>query len=359
MSAVLETETPIVGEFAGATPHRRSLKAVLFQGSSWTMAEYGLSQVLRLLSNVALASLLNDPAIFGINLILMVFMQALDMFSDLGLGQSVVQSKRGDDPRFLNTAWTIQVMRGFAFSLAAVLLAWPASMAYQNYPALLYVLPVAGLAGIIGGFNSMNLFVLHRHVRLGRLAIINIGTQAIAIVATLIFAYYSKTVWALIAGALFSNLVKCVASHLLCPGPRSRFAWDSTATHELFHFGKWIFFSTLFGFLASRGDQLLMGWYMTADMFGTYAMAILLAQAVGFGMHQISQRVLFPLYARIATDDPQRLRAQTLRVRAVLMALSVPPVCVLVIWGQEIVGLIYPDTFRNAGWMLQILAAGG
>ncbi|HRI88693.1 MAG TPA: oligosaccharide flippase family protein [Candidatus Hydrogenedentes bacterium] len=356
MSVAFDTDTaPLVDE---ATPKRRSLKEMLLHGSSWTMLEYGLSQILRLGSNIALASLLGDPAIFGINLILMVFMQALDMFSDLGIGQSVIHSKRGDDPRFLDTAWTIQVIRGFAFTAAALMLAWPVSVVYQN-SILLYALPLAGLAGIISGFNSINLYVLNRHIRLGRIALINVGTQAIAIAATLAFAYYSKTVWALIAGALFSSLVKLVASHLLCPGPRSRFAWDKSATKELFHFGKWIFFSTLFGFLASRGDQLLLGWYMPAEMFGTYGFAVLLAQAVAQGMHQISQRVLFPIYARVATEDPDRLRIQTFRVRAVLMALSVPPVCILAIWGQEVVDLIYPEKFKNAGWMLQILAAGG
>ena len=42
----------------------------------------------------------------------MVFLQGLHMFADVGIGTSIVQSKRGDDRDFLNTAWTVQVLRG-------------------------------------------------------------------------------------------------------------------------------------------------------------------------------------------------------------------------------------------------------
>lgn len=330
---------------------------MMLHGSSWSIVEYGGSQALRFLSNVLLAGIINDPVIFGVNVIVAVFMQGISMFSDLGIGQSIIQSKRGSDPKFLDTAWTMQIIRGVCFSLVSALLAWPVSRIYDN-ETVLYALPLAGMAGLIEGFNSTKLYLLNRDVRLGRLAAINIGTQVIAIIGTLIFAYFSRTVYALIAGALLSSLVRMIASHQFCPGPANRIAWDRASKYELLHFGKWIFFSTLFGFLASRGDQLLMGWYMPIAMFGAYGIAVFLKDGLVQGMHHISQRVLFPLYARIAEETPAELRRQTYRVRAVLMALSVPPVCVLVVWGQDIVGLFYPDKFQETGWMLQILSAG-
>lgn len=359
MSGAVDIAPPEVEPAAKSLrePRKRSLKEMLLHGSSWTLMEYGGSQVLRLGSSIVLAHLLKDPAIFGVNLIVSVFMQGISMFSDLGIGQSVIQSKRGADPRFLNTAWTMQILRGVFFSLAALLLAWPVSRIYGN-ETVLYALPIAGLAGILEGFNSTKLFLLNREVRLARLAAINIGTQIIAIIGTVTFAYFSHTVYALIGGALLSSLVKMVASHVFCPGPADRLAWDKSSTHELFHFGKWIFFSTLFGFLASRGDQLLMGWYMSIALFGAFGWAVFLKEGVVQGMHQISQRVLFPLYARIAQENPEQLRRQTFRVRAVLILLSVPPVCILVVWGKEIIMLLFPEKFHEAGWMLQVLSAG-
>ena len=45
------------------------------------------------------------------------------MFSDLGLRQSIVQSRRGAEPAFLNTAWALQILRGLALWLIALAIA--------------------------------------------------------------------------------------------------------------------------------------------------------------------------------------------------------------------------------------------
>jgi hypothetical protein len=45
------------------------------------------------------------------------------MFSDFGLNASVIRSARGDDPVFLQTAWTVQILRGVMLWLISVMLA--------------------------------------------------------------------------------------------------------------------------------------------------------------------------------------------------------------------------------------------
>jgi hypothetical protein len=52
------------------------------------------------------------PEAFGLMALVQVFMGGLQMFSDLGVNMSIIQSKRGEDPDFLNTAWTFQILRG-------------------------------------------------------------------------------------------------------------------------------------------------------------------------------------------------------------------------------------------------------
>ena len=46
--------------------------------------------------------------------IVVVFLQLLECFSDVGIGPSIIQSPRGEEPTFRNTAWTIQIIRGGA-----------------------------------------------------------------------------------------------------------------------------------------------------------------------------------------------------------------------------------------------------
>ncbi len=97
------------GDAAGRP--RASLRGLALRGSIWTLGGYGASQVLRLAGNLVLARLL-FPEAFGLSALVGVFMVGLAMFSDVGIGPSVIRSHRGDDADFLNTAWTIQVIRG-------------------------------------------------------------------------------------------------------------------------------------------------------------------------------------------------------------------------------------------------------
>ena len=60
------------------------------------------------------------------------FLIGLAMFSDLGLAPSIVQSSRGDDPRFLDTAWVLQIARGLVLWILACLLAWPVAAFYDQ-----------------------------------------------------------------------------------------------------------------------------------------------------------------------------------------------------------------------------------
>lgn len=82
-----------------------SLKKLAIRGMVWTVAGYGASQILRLGSNLILTRLL-FPELFGLMTLVNIFITGLHLFSDIGVGPSIIQNKRGDDPVFLNTAWT-------------------------------------------------------------------------------------------------------------------------------------------------------------------------------------------------------------------------------------------------------------
>ena len=151
-----------------------SVKQLAVRGAVWTIASYGLSQVLRLGSNLILTRLL-VPEMFGLMSLVYVFITALHLFSDLGIGTSLIQNKRGEEPDFLNTAWTLQVCRGVILWFCTLFLAWPIAHLYQQ-PQFLWLLPVVGLGTVISGFNSTSVFTLNRNMAFGQLAILSCRT---------------------------------------------------------------------------------------------------------------------------------------------------------------------------------------
>src|SRR6476646_1258750 len=120
----LESPAPVLTalDYEQDQPEVSSLRRRTFHGSVWTTSEYAIGVVLRLGGNLVLTRLL-VPDMFGIMALVNTFLMGLQMFSDVGIGPSIIQNRRGDDPAFLNTAWTIQVMRGATLWIFSCLIA--------------------------------------------------------------------------------------------------------------------------------------------------------------------------------------------------------------------------------------------
>src|SRR5262249_58146491 len=126
---------------------------LLLRGSAWTIGAFGLSQGLRLVTNVVLARLL-APELFGIMVIVNSARIGLELISDVGIGQNIVHNPDAENPDFYNTAWTLQLIRAaglwMIFAAASIPLAH-----FYNTPILASVLPVAGLFFILSALQSM------------------------------------------------------------------------------------------------------------------------------------------------------------------------------------------------------------
>ncbi len=334
-----------------------SLKALSVRSTLWTMTGHGSNEFLRLLSNLVLTRIL-IPEDFGLMLLVNVFLMGLQLFSDVGIGPSIIQNKRGEEKSFLNTAWTIQVGRGFFLWFIAILAAQPFANFYEQ-PQLAQILPIAGVAAVIGGFNCTSLFSLNRKLHLGKVTLLAIAQQIVGITVMIVWATIHPTVWALVAGNLTNVLVRAVASHFLIKGHRNRFHWDREASRSLFRFGKWIFLSTAFGFFATRGDHLILGKLISVEELGYFSIATALAAGVITLLTTIGRRVLFPVYARLAERSSEELTKNLVRIRLNLLCMALPPLCLLSIFGDHIVNFLWDPRYEPAGPMLQILSAGG
>ena len=185
------------------------------RGSAWSIASYGGSQLLRLGSNLILWRLVTAEA-FGLMALVNTLMTGLTMFSEIGIGPSIVQNERGDDRDYLNTAWTLQAMRGCALFLAACVAAYPAAHFYKQ-PELALLVPFVALSALINGFNSTKLFTASRQLELGPLTIIELSSQLAGIVVMLVLAWMTHSVWALACAALGTSIAQAGARlHACC-----------------------------------------------------------------------------------------------------------------------------------------------
>src|ERR1700722_277242 len=92
-----------------------SLKGLAIRGAIWTLLGFGTRQVLRLGFNLIVTRLLY-PELFGLLSLVYTVVTGLTLFCDLGIAPAVVRDPRGDEAAFLNTAWTMQIVRGIGIA---------------------------------------------------------------------------------------------------------------------------------------------------------------------------------------------------------------------------------------------------
>ncbi len=330
----------------------------------WTLAGYAVSYPIRLGSNLITTRLL-APEMFGVIAIAWLVMTALALFSDVGVGQNIVQSRRGSEPDFLNTAWTIQIVRGVLVSLlglcisgglfAASFFRWmPAASVYAD-PHLPPVLAIVSLSAAIGGFQSTKAAEARRLLSLGRLTQIGIIGQIVTVVCTIGWALVQRSIWALVVGNLCSAAITVILSHVWLPGVANRWKWDRSAVHEIIHFGKWIFLSSILGFFANNADRVILGAFVASTVLGIYSIASNMAGAIG-QLLNIIPGISFPAFSEVARDRSSELKRYLYRFHVLTASVAYLSAGLLIVSGDSIIGLLYDRRYHEAGWMLEILA---
>ena len=332
----------------------QGLFARALRGSMLTAGSYAVTQALRLGSNLILTRLLY-PEAFGVMALVSVALVGLAMFSDMGVGPAISASPRGDERDFLDTAFTLNVLRGAVLWGATCALAWPMARFYAA-PDLLLLLPAAGLTLLISGFNPTRIDTANRHLLLGRLTLLDLIAQVFAIAAMVALAFALRSVWALVIGAILGAVAKLILTTRWLPGPANRFRWEPAAGRELIRFGKWIFLSTACGFLLSQGDKAIFGAFLTLQELGVYNIGWFLASFPVLLAGAVTGRILIPLYR----DHPPAASAQNAarmrRLRLSVTGGTLGLLGLLGLFGAPLVGLLYDARYAGAAAVVVVMA---
>lgn len=334
--------------------NRGDVMARAMRSSAFTIVGFGTQQILRFGSNLILARLL-FPEAFGTMALVTVLLVGLTMLSDLGIQPAIQSSQRGDDPAFLNTAWTLNIIRAVVLFIAACALAWPMAWFY-NEPMLFQLIPVAALSLLFLAMEPTRAETASRHMALGRVTIMEMTTQAISLTVMLILAWLTQSIWALIAGNLVSAAARAGLAWVMLPGITNRLRLDKSCINELIRYGRWIFFSTVAGFIVLQSDKLILGHYLTMEQLGLYNIGFFLA---GFPLmlgQMLVQRLMIPIYRASPPSASAENFARLRRIRFMLSAFLVAGVTPLALGGIYIVDFLYDDRYAASGAVTMIVS---
>lgn len=332
----------------------KSLSERVVRGGFWIFSLRITERAFSLVRLIILARILS-PNDFGLMGIALLVMATLDTFSQTGFRQALIQKKK-DIKSYLDSAWTVLILRGFILFAILFFIA-PYAAIFFKAPQAKPIIQIIGFSVLLQGFANIGVIYFQKELEFNKQFIYQLsGTLAdfiVAVSAVLIF----KNVWALVFGLLAGNIARLIASYLIHPY-RPHLSRDLGRAKELFGFGKWILGSSVLSFSNTQGDDIFVGKLLGATMLGFYQMAYRISNMPATEITHVISQATLPAYSKLQDNLP-KLREAYLKVLQLTAFLSFP-----------IAGLIFvlaPDftkIFLGEKWMpmvpaMQVLALWG
>lgn len=270
-----------------------------------------------IISLVVMARLLT-PADFGLVALAASVLVIMRATTELNVSDALVQRK-DIDPNDVDTAFTINCLRGLLVALVIVATAWPMSIVYDDQ-RLVAILLCMALVPLVSSLNSPAMvYFLHR-LEYGPGARIQIVGRLAGLGVALTLAYATRSYWALIASQLVTPTVSMVYSYIVAPHqPRFRLQ----GTKALLNFAGWMTASRFISTVNLQSDRFLIGHMLGKTQLGQYTVGSDMASLATYAFASPIMQTMFGGFSRLHAE-PERVRAAYLKAQQMLVIVLLP-----------------------------------
>jgi len=317
------------------------LKARCARGGMALMAGTFVERGLRFVRTMILAKLLL-PADLGIVALVTAAMLIFEAVNEVGVRQSVIQNKKGDEDEYLNVAWWFQSVRTTFLFGVAFLLAPLVSRFYAS-PQMLDLLRVMLISMLFNGLLSPRAFVLEKQLRFAKAVVLVQGSGLLGTVVTVFLVLSLRNVWGIVIGFVVESLMRCVLSYLLCPF-RPRFRIDRDCLGDILKFARGMVGLPILTLIAFQTDVLVLGKMVSKELVGMYFMAFQLARMPRELYARIIGSLLLPVFSKKQDDNPTLCRA-VLKMAKGTSALFTPLTAFLMVCAGALLSTAYKPEY--------------
>ena len=328
------------------TSPNQSLSQRVVKGGAWVFALRIVSRGLGLVRLVILARIL-APADFGLMGIALLAMATLDTFSQTGFNAALIQKKE-DVESYLNSAWTITIIRGVVLFVVLYFSA-PYVATFFKSPEAESIIRVIGFSILFQAFTNIGTIYFQKELEFNKQFTYQLSGTLADFIVSVSAALILRSVWALVLGLLAGNFVRFVASYLIHPY-RPHLSSDLGKAKELFGFGKWVLGSSILIFLLTQGDDIFVGKLLGVTALGFYQLAYRISNMPATEITHVISQVTFPAYSKLQ-DDISRLKEAFLKVLQVTALLSFPIAGLIFILSSD-----FTKIFLGEKWMPMVPA---
>lgn len=322
--------------------------------SAMLLATQLISIVLRLGSNLILAHLL-IPRDFGLLGITTLVATALALLAETGAWLGIVRQGSNLTRDWLDQMWTLQAMRGVVLWVIALAIAPIVAKAYGE-PQLRLLLPVANLWLVILSLESLYPFVRNKDLKPGLGLSLQLLTQVVGSIVSIIGALIYPSPWALVGGLLAGATAATIMGHVLSGAPLPRPHITRHFLRQQWKLASLLIVSTALSFLGNQIDRLLFpGWFGT-DAFGVYSVALTLGLFPLMLGQRWADSIYLPAVAKLNEAGSSSAEHELRSLCRMVVVYAAVASALLAGVGMPFFRALYPMRFAPAAMFIEVLA---
>lgn len=266
--------------------------------------------------NLLIARLV-DVEDYGIAATFAITMAVVEMTSELGLRQLIVQNKGGDDPHMQASLQGFNVLRGFVSGLFMFLIAAPLA-AFLGVPEIAWAYQLLALIPIVRSFEHFDIYRFNRAMSFRPMVVSRTlpAVFALASVWPLYHLYGDYRI--MLYSILLQWALVVLFSHMVAERP-FRIAFDRAIMRMSLKFGWPLLANGVLIFFILQGDKLIVGREMGMATLGVFAMGVTLTLTPALVLSGSLQQFLLPQLSAQQDNDAKFLALGATALQASLL----------------------------------------
>lgn len=332
----------------------RTIGGKVVSGVGWTFVATALARLVQLVVTIALARML-APADFGHFALLLMVVNAVALFRDYGLSQSLIYQK-GEISGYAHSTFIMSGVYGIAAWLIIFAVAPLLDFIFTSADLVL-PLRVMSISLLFSSLVMVPAALLEKELEFRKRALPEFANPVCYAAVAIILAHAGYGVWSLIAGHIVGTAVGSATIWLVAPyRPRIRFSGKCAKTS--LSYGRHLMFASVAIFAFFYIDHALIGHFLGVAPLGLYSLAFTVCNLPATNLTHVVNRVMFPAYT-ILNDDIQAMRNAYLNVLTLISLVSFPLALGIAAAAPDFVHAFFKPRWHPAIPLFQILAFYG
>ena len=320
--------------------------------STAIMSSVTIFRMMAQLLVVPFLSRLLSPADYGLVAMAMPFVLFTMMFTDAGMGQSLLRNTPEKKEVWFTCFW-LTIILGIGFSLLIMLVA-PLAAYFFNEPRLGPLVTALALVVLPQAATTIPEAYLRQNHRFGLIAGTEAGGMAGGLLAASFVAFEGGGAWALIAQQLVFYCLRFLLTFWFAKfWPRLIFELRDVKEHLIF--GRNVLGASFMATLTQSLDNIIIGKMLGSFLLGFYSMAFLF---VRLPLRIIAGPLEYVIYAHLAPlgDNKAVIRQMFLLLTRIQAILLFPTIGMVAAAHEPLFKLLLSDKWLQSGTLYMIAA---